>query len=303
LQACVVTEEILSDLATPEARLSSEALSQHPLFPGIVAGYTARLLESRRGDRLLGKILGQRERELLGFLLLCQHYEHLEGGAPPTLGRLIAAGIGSSRRAAAFISVLRVTGMVHSRALAGDRRVKILEPAARLVALHRDWTRAALRQFDRLLERPVLEPLLDAEPRFHRLACILGAPEIFAKDSYWSGRFALIEFFNTRRAGPFIAASLAQSLCTAWQTGGAPPEEIALPYGRLARRLGVSRSHILNAFSEAEAAGFLESADAGARIRLSEASRRNLIGYYADELAFIARHALAAYRQLSRAEG
>ncbi|MDQ7251618.1 hypothetical protein [Dongia sedimenti] len=281
-----------------ETRLSADAMAAHPLFPDIVAGYTGRLLASRRGDRLLSKILGQRERELLGFLLLCQHYEYLEGGAPPTLARLVAAEIGSPRRVAAFVAVLRVSGMLRSRASAEDRRTRILEPTPRLIALHRDWTRAACRQFDRLLEHPVLEAFLDAEPRFHRLACLLGAPEVFAKDSYWVSRYPLIAFFNVRRAGPFISASLAQAYCTAWQAGAAPPATIALPYGRLSRRLGVSRSHIFNAFSDAERAGLLCSQGAGRSIALSDRSVRDLIGYFADELAFIARHTVAAYGQL-----
>jgi len=281
-----------------EARLSAAAITAHPLYSEILLGYVTRLLASRRGERLLGKILGQRERELVGFLLLCHHYEHLEGGPPPTLSRLIAAKIGSPRWVAAFVGVLRLSGMVRSRPATDDRRARILEPTPRLIGLHRDWTRAAFRQFDRLLDRPLLEPFLDAEPRFHRLACILGAPEIFDRESYWSGKYPLIEFMNVRRAGPFITASLAQAYCAAWLKEGAMPEAVALPYGQLARRLAVSRSHIFNTFSEAEAAGLLHSAEAGRRIELSPSSRRDLIDYYGDELAFIARHAVTAYRRL-----
>jgi hypothetical protein len=284
-----------------EERLSAGALTAHPLFPEILRGYATRLLDSRRGERLLGKILGQRERELVSFLLLCHHYECLEGGPPPTLSRLIAAKIGSPRWVAAFVGVLRLSGMVRSRAAPDDRRVRILEPTPRLIGLHRDWTRAAFRQFDRLLDSPVLEPFLEAEPRFHRVACILGAPEIFATGSYWSAKYPLIEFLNVRRGGPFISASLARAYCAGWLQAGAPLAAVALPYGQLARRLAVSRSHVFNTFAEAEAAGLLSSLDAGREIRLSPSSQDDLIGYYGEELAFIARHAVAAYRQLGGA--
>ena len=293
-----MTGKLLADPSPLEARLSADAIAAHPLFAEIVLGYTTRLLASRRGEQVLGKILGQRERELVGFLLLCHHYEHLEGGAPPTLSRLIAAQIGSPRWVAAFVAVLRLSGMVRSRPAPDDRRTRILEPTPRLIGLHRDWTRAAFRQFDRLLDRPVLEAFLDTEPRFHRVACILGAPEVFDKASYWSAKYPLIAFMNVRRAGPFITASLAQAYCAAWLKESAAPDTVTLPYGALARRLAVSRSHVFNAFSEAEAAGLLSSTEAGRRIQLSESSRRDLVGYYGDELAFIARHAVAAYRQL-----
>jgi hypothetical protein len=151
----------------------------------------------------------------------------------------------------------------------------------------------------RLLARPFLESFLDGERRFHRLACILGAPEVFAKDSYWSDKHQLVAFINSRRAGPFISASLAQAYCTAWRNEGAAPASVTLPYGQLARRLGVSRSHIYNAFAAAQAAGLLQCDDAGRRIVLSESSRADLMGYYADELAFIAQYALKAYRLLA----
>jgi hypothetical protein len=282
-----------SDIST---LLSAEAIAGHPLFASVVAEYTARLLVRRRGEILLNRVLAQREREMLAFLLLCEHYAALEGGPPPTLARLLESGLGSRRRIIAFVGLLRMSGLAQAERDSHDRRRQILAPTERLIAFHRDWTRAALRQLDRLLDRPCLELALDADPGFHRRACIAGAPEIFGGGRFDPGRFPLVDFLTPHRGGHLIAAALANELCAAWHARGEQPASVALPYGRLAKRLGVSRSHVLNVFREAEALGFLHSAEAGEAIRLSDSSRADLRGYFAHELAFIARHALAALR-------
>ena len=75
---------------------------------------------------------------------------------------------------------------------------------------------------------------------------------------------------------------------------GGPVPPIDLPYGRLARRLGVSRSHVLNLFAETAGKGWLTVEDAGWHIQLTADAARDLFGYFAYELAFIGRHALSA---------
>jgi DNA-binding MarR family transcriptional regulator len=274
-----------------ERRLSAAAIAAHRDFPTVCFEYTDRLLALRRGERLMNQILAQREREMLGFMLLCQHFEALDGGKPPTLARLAASGLGSKRRIAAFVAVLRLAGLVRSRHGTGDRRVRILEPTERLIAMHTDWSRAALRQLDRLLDRPVLEAAFDADPRFYRVACQAGAKEIFEGGAFAPGRFAFVDFLTPHRTGHLIAASLAQAM---FAGRGAPALQFPLPYGRLARRLGVSRSHVLNVFAEAQARGFLEVADAGRLVTLTAATARGVVEYFAHELAFAARHAVRA---------
>lgn len=273
-------------------QLTAPAILVHPRFPAILLAYVDRLLALRRGERLMNQLLAQRERELLGFLLLCQHYAHLEGGPPPTLSRLAQSGLGSARRIAAFLGVLRLAGFVRATPDPHDRRQRILEPSARLIALHRDWTLAAFHQLDQLLDMPVLEARLAGDAGFHRRACLIGAEEIFAGTGFAPGRFPLVDFLTPHRGGHLIAACLAQALCGGGAIGNG--RALNLAYGRLARRLGVSRSHVLNVFAAAADKGYLATGEAGRRVTLTEASRADLLGYFAHELGFIGRHALRA---------
>lgn len=274
-----------------EHQLSASAIAAHRDFPAVCFEYTDRLLALRRGERLMNQILAQREREMLGFMLLCQHFEAMDGGKPPTLARLAASGLGSPRRIAAFVAVLRLAGLVRSRLAPGDRRVRILEPTGRLIALHTEWSRMAMRQLDRILDQPVLEAAFDADPRFYRLGCRSGAQEMFEGGAFAPGRFVFVDFLTPHRAGHLIAASLAQAM---FANRGMPATQFPLPYGKLARRLGVSRSHVLNVFTEAQARGFLDVAEAGRLVTLTAASARGLVEYFAHELAFAARHAVRA---------
>ncbi len=114
-------------------RLSAAAILSHPHFPEALLAYADRLLAIRRGEAAMNRLLGQREREFLGFLLLCLHYAHQEGGKPPTLARLTASGLGSPRRIAAFVGVLRLAGMARSLPHPTDRRARMLEPSPALI--------------------------------------------------------------------------------------------------------------------------------------------------------------------------
>ena len=273
-------------------QLSPAAILAHPGFPAVLLAYVDRLLAMRRGERLMNQVLAQREREFLGFLLLCQHYAHLEGGPPPTLARLAASGLGSARRVAAFINLLRLAGFARATMDPQDKRQRILEPTQRLIDLHRDWTQAAFRQLDQLLATPLLEWHLAGDLAFHRRACLIGAEDIFTGASFALGRFPLVDFLTPHRGGHLIAASLAQALCADGRVSEGLV--IKLPYGKLARRLGVSRSHVLNVFAAAADKGYLEASDAGRRIALTENSRVDLLGYFAHELSFIGQNALRA---------
>lgn len=285
-----MTESLLERAAQ---QLGAATVLAHPHFPAILLAYADRLLAIRRGERVMNQLLAQREREFLGFLLLCLHYAHIEGGPPPTLTRLMQSGLGSPRRIASFVAVLRLAGMVRSLPDSQDRRIRVLEPTAQLVELHRNWTQAAFRQLDRLLDTPLLEAKL-ADPAFHRRACLIGAEDVFRTAAFQLGRFPLVDFLTPHRGGHLIAASLAQALCAAGATPVVPPQAIDLPYGRIARRLGVSRSHVLHVFSKAAAQGLLSTSDAGRCVLLTPASQGDLFGYFAHELAFIGRHALRA---------
>lgn len=192
------------------------------------------------------------------------------------------------------MAVLRVAGFVRAEPDPLDRRQAILEPTARLVGLHRDWTLAAFRQLDQLLGAPVLERRLSDDAAFHRRACLIGAEQVFRGSSFAPGRFPLVDFLTPRRSGHLVAASLAHGLRAAGAVPDGPVPPIDLPYGRLARRLGVSRSHVLYLFKETTNKGWLTVENAGRRLQLGADAAGDLFGYFAHELAFIGQHALRA---------
>lgn len=285
-------------IASLQARLDAATMLKHPEFRSAVHGYTEQLLAQRRGERLLNKLLAQREREMIGFLILVEHYATCAGKPPLTMGRLLTSGFGSARRIAGFVQLLRWAGLAHVGVDPTDGRRRIVTPSVRLIALHRNWTLAALRQIDRFLEQPVLEQVFHRFPDFHGLACRIGAEEIFQGQAFAVGLHPLVDFLTPYRGGHLIAASLAH----ASYVDGRQINPVALSYGRLARRLGVSRSHIMNVFNTAEANGLLTCRATGAEIRLSPRSEQDLLRYFAYELAFIARHALAAVVQIFSTE-
>lgn len=284
-------------LAEVRAQLEAAAMLEHPNFRLAVQGYTEQLLAQRRGERLLNKLLAQREREMLGFMILAEHYATRDGKPPLTMTRLTTSGFGSPRRIAGFVQLLRLAGFVHISTDQVDARCRLVMPSQRLIALHRDWTLAALRQLDCFLPQPMLERALHHFPDFHAVACCLGAEEILQGKAFTLGHHPLVDFLTPYRGGHLIAASLVHVA----YAGGRRTNPVELSYGRLARRLGVSRSHILNVFNAAEASGLLTCRQAGKEIHLSPQSEQDLMHYFAYELAFIARHAVAALQVLTAA--
>ncbi len=278
-------------------RLAPEAVLQ--AGDRVLHDYLGRLVTIRRAERLMNRVIAQRDREMLGFLLLVHFYRWQEGGAPPTLARLQDARILTPRRTAGLIGLMRLGGYAHATPHPTDRRARILVPTERFIRLHRDWTRAAFRCLDRLFDTPLLEPALDRHPHFHRIACLRGARAIADGTAFAPGRYPFVDLLTHRRGGHQIAVNLAYELTAPGKSAAPRSHVVSLPFGLLARRLGVSRSHVFNLFVESQKVGFLRFEHAGETIFLSDRAAQDLRGYFAYELSYIGTTALEALAEFA----
>jgi len=237
------------------------ALQANPRFPDSVVATAQGAIELHQGGRLMNWIMSDRARALLGYLA---YYLEVVGdgegdasGLTPTrLKRICSdAGLCSPGRAGAMLALMRAAGYIAAVGDPADGRVR------RLVA-----TEKLKDNLRRRLERQMLaiEPLF---PDLIGASSLLGRAEFEGPLIRWLGdQFAAgfriiahapdMALFAEHNSGMVILFNLTLS----GQPGdGFPPRgPVTTSIAGLARRFGVSRTHVLRLLRAAESAGHIQ---------------------------------------------
>ena len=172
--------------------------------------------------------------------------------------RISERGLASPRRIDHLLARFRQENYIVPVAPAADKRVRILKPTERLIAHDRDHLATYHRFLLDLYPGRGYEWTKARDPRAQ--AAIRRAALRETSQAMAFMRHAPFMMFLVRDAGYLAFLLVAQAeLADNGET---------VSFTVVAKRLGVSRTHIRNLFLEAEAAGFIRLGDAGAPVTI-----------------------------------
>jgi DNA-binding MarR family transcriptional regulator len=271
----------------PQELLEADAIRRHPRFPEAALQGAAAMVEVYRGHRILNRLLNDRGRFVLSLLALDLHVNPRPGDRPPGLSltrlQAVAAahGVCSPGRTAAIIAVMRLFGLLKAAA-AADRRVQVLVPSERLIALHRE---RLARLYAAMA--PVVPEAAEAAARLEEpgfLAAVIGSLGArFRAGHRLVAEVPQLRGVLERDAGLMILASLAVASAPAGERlRSGEPAPAPLSITALAKRFGVSRGHVLTVLREAERGGLVaRSASGSDRILVEPALIEVLEAFFA----------------------
>jgi DNA-binding MarR family transcriptional regulator len=231
---------------------TAEEILAHPRFAEARRAHIDALVKLFAGDRFVTRLMNDAGTITFRGLLVGFHAAHDENDpatwATPGQVRkhIVDRGLASARRVDDMIARFRQARYISSVVSPADNRVRILAPTERLIAHDCDHL-AVYHRF-----------LLDLYPgrgyewtagNDHRVQLAIRKALFYALPQAMAFmRHVPVLMFLTRDAGYLAFLLVAQAEL-------ADSEELS--FTSMARRLGVSRTHIRNLFVEAEAAGYV----------------------------------------------
>jgi DNA-binding MarR family transcriptional regulator len=284
------------------SRIDADAVAvvrRHPRFADALRAFATSAVALYRGSRLINLLTNDRGRALLAMFAVYLHYTRRpdDPASGLTAARLqslfVETGLGSAGRAKALITLMRWGGYVEDAPASRDRRVKVLQPTEKMLAMHRERWRGALGAAGLMLPEAAQAHARFDEPGFLRAYAI-------AQVSEFQGGFRLLDhgpelqLFSDRNAGFPIMFSI---LLSAPPEDGMPPTgAIPVSASALAKRFHVSRTQVTRLLHDAQAAGLLErSGTTEMRVRFTPRFAENFEKLFGSLLlahAACARHAL-----------
>lgn len=203
---------------------------------------------------------------MMATLLVGFHAAHDENDPTTwaTLGRLQRLvgqyGLASPRRLDDLVARFRQTGFVESVPSASDRRMRILKPTDRLLAHDRAYVAALHLPLHVLYPDRGYEPVIRQDARVHlalRRTAVLAWPIATA----FIPRHPAIMMLLARDGGYCAFLMVAKTVLS-----DVEPRTNSMSYTTIARRLGVSRTHVRNLFVKAAAAHHVSLAAQGGKV-------------------------------------
>jgi DNA-binding MarR family transcriptional regulator len=231
---------------------TAEEILAHPRFAEARRAHIDALVALFAGDRFVTRLMNDAGTITFRGLLVGFHaaYDENDRATWATPGQvrkhIVDRGLASARRVDDMIARFRQARYISSAVSPADNRVRILTPTARLIAHDRDHL-AVYHRF-----------LLDLYPgrgyewtagNDHRVQLAIRKALFYALPQAMAFmRHTPVLMFLTRDAGYLAFLLVAQTELA---------DREGLSFTSMARRLGVSRTHIRNLFVEAEAAGYV----------------------------------------------
>lgn len=263
---------------------SSAEILEHPRFATARTAYVEAVLGLYEGDAFLNRLLMEAGRQVTFNIIVSLHCAHDEADRAtwPTMRRLKEelriSGLSSERRLEDLVARLVHFGLLELRPSDRDRRVRLLTPSARMLALDRDWLAAHHVPLRVMFPDPGYRQAVERDPAFQRVhrAMALGFSAEGAKPM---ARHSAMMRYLGRDAGMMILFKLVQMTAAA----GAIEE---LSYTDLGARFGVSRTHVRTLLADAERNGDLDlSGRSGRRVELKPSILRAFDSFVADSMS------------------
>jgi hypothetical protein len=279
-----------------------QIIKRHPDFGSAKRAFARSVLQTYDVHWLMRRLMHDTPRFV--FLVFLVHLDWLArcgqgGGATQAelIRILTATGFTGASRVKVMTALMRLAGGLRQERAANDQRVVVLRPTEKLLDAARQWLLNNLRAIQQVCALPGPAELIVAQPGLIE-EYFSGTARAFLHDG-----FTLIEdrpeiaAFTTRDCGYIVLMQLIAN----WQTTP-DGERSHVPITAVARRYGVSRSHLRSLLRMAEEQGVLElRADGGRDVALKPAFAVMADRWISLEFAWMAGKIIAAYARLKAA--
>jgi hypothetical protein len=275
-------------------RLSIEQIVAHQRMSEARKVYLDRFLEVYSGDPFMVRLLIESGRFLVYHLavLLDAAQDPLRRETWFTLGRLkqemARYGLGSPRQMDHLVGRLCAVGFLESAPAEQDRRVRILRPTALLWAHDRQWLAAHYAPLNFLYPHHDYDLIMQGDQAFQREHRRVGIAFLPFGVKILLSSPELMMFFN-HAGGVMVLAALLRA-AMAVPAG----DRVALAYGEIGERFGVSRTHVRQLLEAAQSAGLMKLSARGGRsveilpAMLSSYDRALAGGMYLHDIVYLA---------------
>lgn len=241
--------------AAEVARMRSE-----PGFPAAMAQAARSMVDTFQGNRLLNRIINDRERNAVALLALYLDAAPDAHGRGLTAGRIVALcrelELCSRGRAKAMLMLMRWAGYLEPVPdPAGDLRQRPMVPTSRMIAMQTDrWRRM-------LAALAPMEPLADAaiarlDDTAFRKALTRAMVTRFIRGLRPLEHAPALQLFVSRDGGLMIAFQL---LLSGAPDDAFPPQQLLnVAVAALGRQFHLSRAHVLKLLRDAETESLLQ---------------------------------------------
>jgi len=235
----------------------------HPRFSAARAAFVDAVLALHEGDRFSSRLLVEAMRQVTFNLIVSLHLHHdaSERATWPTPRRLKdelkTFGLASERRIDALVARLIQLGYVESHPSALDGRVRILNPAAKMMSLDRDWLVYHYVPLHVMFPDPGYPEPMARDPAFQRAQRLVAAGFSAEGARIMASNPAVMRFMN-RDAGVLVLIKLIQMSAAGRAEG--------LSYSDIGARFGVSRTHVRTLLEEAAQHGDVSLSGRGGRL-------------------------------------
>lgn len=254
----------LERLAGRPLRLSFEDIVNHPRLPEARRAYVNSFADVYGGDPFLVRLLLQAGRFLVfhsaAVLEAAQDLSRRETWftVAALKQQLAMFGFASPRQVDHLVARLREVGFIEQSQAPDDRRVWLLATTDKLRAHHTEWLAAHYVPLAKAYPDHDYGPVLSRNRTFHTLHCRACLPFTAASARLMMTLPDTMLFF-AHAAGPLIQNALLKAAMDAGDLTA------AVPYMDVADRFGVSRTHVRNLMTSAEAAGLVRIVGRGGR--------------------------------------
>lgn len=233
------------------AHHSAVEILAHPKFATARNAMLEAMLEIYEYDAFLTRLLLPIGRNVLFNVIMCLYAGHDPNNPStwPTL-RLVKqamAGfsVGSPRRVADIVSRLIKVGYLEQITAPSDRRIRILQPTATMIAQDQDWLISHYMPLEVMFPDPGYGPIMNRDPAFQRMQRLVGVG-FFQYAAELMGRHPIMMRLMGREAGILIFIKLMHI--------AGPHGDVtrAISYSDLGHRFGVSRTQVRKLLQEAE---------------------------------------------------
>lgn len=227
----------------------------HPRFSAARSAFVDAVLALYEGDALLNRLLLEAARQITFNIIVSLYFAYDENDRAtwPTMGRLkeqmTEFGLSSPRRIEGLVERLVSLGFLESRPLASDRRVRLLTPTDKMIALDQDWLIANYTPLQVMFPDPGYSQVIERDLAFQRVHRVV-ALGFSARGADILASNPDMMLFLSRDAGSTILIKLVQMATAA---GAAEP----LSYTDIGALFGVSRTHVRLLLEDAERAGLV----------------------------------------------
>jgi biotin operon repressor len=221
------------------------------------------VLDLYEGNAFLNRLLLEAARQITFNMIVSLYFGHDETDRAtwPTVRllreRMVEFALSSPRRIEALVAQLVRAGFLKSLPAPNDRRVRVLTPMPAMLALDQNWLVVNYRPLQVMFPKPGYLRVINRDPDFQRVHRVV-ALGFSARGSDILASNPAMMLFLGRDAGSTILFKLVRMMSAA-----SNPRQLS--YADIGARFGVSRTHVRNLLTSAQAEGLVSLSGRGGR--------------------------------------